>query len=57
MDGPLHFESYLRTMVWGGRRLAEVLGKRLPSDEPYGESWEVSGCGAVRDVPAVGEIA
>src|SRR5262245_22994432 len=29
-------------MVWGGRRLAEVLGKRLPSDEPYGESWEVS---------------
>src|SRR5437763_8788678 len=29
-------------MVWGGRRLADVLGKRLPSDEPYGESWEIS---------------
>jgi hypothetical protein len=25
---------YLRPMVWGGRRLAEVLGKRLPDDEP-----------------------
>jgi mannose-6-phosphate isomerase len=29
-------------MVWGGRHLAEVLGKPLPSDEAYGESWEVS---------------
>src|SRR5689334_13025941 len=29
-------------MVWGGRRLATVLNNPLPSDEPYGESWEVS---------------
>jgi mannose-6-phosphate isomerase len=29
-------------MVWGGRRLGEVLGKRLPADGPYGEAWEVS---------------
>ncbi|MBI1917288.1 MAG: class I mannose-6-phosphate isomerase [Planctomycetes bacterium] len=42
MDGPLNFEAFLRPMVWGGRRLAELLGKRLPSDEPYGESWEIS---------------
>ncbi len=42
MDGPLHFESFLRPMVWGGRRLAAVLGKRLPGDGPYGEAWEVS---------------
>jgi mannose-6-phosphate isomerase class I len=28
-------------MVWGGRVL-ERLGKRLPTPEPYGESWEVS---------------
>jgi mannose-6-phosphate isomerase len=39
---PLHFEAFLRPMVWGGRRLADLLGKRLPGDEPYGESWEVS---------------
>src|SRR5262245_28118185 len=41
-DRPLHFEPYLRPMVWGGRRLAEVLGKPLPGPEPYGEAWELS---------------
>ena len=39
---PLRFESYLRPMVWGGRRLGEVLGKSLPTDGPYGEAWEIS---------------
>jgi mannose-6-phosphate isomerase len=29
-------------MVWGGRRLGEVLHKPLPTAEPYGESWEIS---------------
>jgi mannose-6-phosphate isomerase len=29
-------------MVWGGRGLADVIGKPLPTGEPYGESWEVS---------------
>jgi mannose-6-phosphate isomerase len=29
-------------MVWGGRRLAEVLGKPLTGSDPYGEAWEVS---------------
>lgn len=29
-------------MVWGGRRLADVLHKPLPTSEPYGESWEIS---------------
>lgn len=40
--GPLRFEPYLRPMVWGGRRLGELLGKLLPTLEPYGESWDVS---------------
>lgn len=42
MDTPLRFTPFLRPMVWGGRRLSEVLGKPLPSAESYGESWEVS---------------
>ena len=42
VNTPLRFEPYLRPMVWGGRRLGEVLGKRLPSAEAYGEAWEVS---------------
>ncbi len=35
-------EPFLRPMVWGGRRLGTQLGKRLPTAEPYGESWEIS---------------
>jgi mannose-6-phosphate isomerase len=42
MPCPLRFLPYLRPMVWGGRRLADVLGKPLPGKEPYGESWEIS---------------
>ena len=41
--GPLVFEPYLRPMVWGGRSLGDLFGKRLPDDGPYGESWELSG--------------
>jgi mannose-6-phosphate isomerase len=29
-------------MVWGGRQLRDVLGKHLPSEETYGEAWEIS---------------
>jgi mannose-6-phosphate isomerase len=29
-------------MPWGGRKWARFLGKNMPSDGPYGESWEVS---------------
>lgn len=39
---PLCFEPFLRPMVWGGQRLRQVLGKPLPTPEPYGESWEIS---------------
>jgi mannose-6-phosphate isomerase len=42
MDTPLRFIPFLRPMVWGGRRLGDVLGKPLPTPEPYGESWEIS---------------
>lgn len=39
---PLVFTPYLRPMVWGGRRLGDVLGKALPAGGTWGESWEVS---------------
>jgi mannose-6-phosphate isomerase len=29
-------------MVWGGRALADVLDKSLPTAESYGECWEIS---------------
>lgn len=42
MNSPLRFRPYLRPMVWGGRDLADLLGKALPTQEPYGEAWEIS---------------
>ncbi len=42
MNAPLRFEPYLRPMVWGGRQLSDVLGKKLPDGGAYGEAWEIS---------------
>jgi mannose-6-phosphate isomerase len=44
-------------MVWGGRRLGDVLGKPLPSAGRYGESWEVSDHPLHRSVVASGPLA
>jgi mannose-6-phosphate isomerase len=42
LASPLLFVPFLRPMVWGGRRLADELGKSLPPADAYGESWDVS---------------
>ncbi len=39
---PLLFDDLLKGKIWGGRRLETELGRRLPSGEAIGESWEVS---------------
>jgi mannose-6-phosphate isomerase len=44
-------------MVWGGRSLATKLGKSLPDDQPYGESWEVSDHPLHRSVVSEGSLA
>src|SRR5262245_32405254 len=54
MHAPLHFQPYLRPLVWGGRRLGEVLGKELPTDGPYGEAWEISDHASHRSVVSDG---
>jgi len=41
MDRPLRCRPHFVEKVWGGRRMAELLGKELP-DGPIGESWEIS---------------
>lgn len=38
---PLLLEPTLHVKVWGGRRLQTIMDKSLPTDEPYGESWEL----------------
>lgn len=44
----------LHVKVWGGRRLAEMMGKRLPTDEPYGESWELHDTAQIANGPLRG---
>jgi mannose-6-phosphate isomerase len=39
---PLRFEPILQYRLWGGRRLGEWIGARLPGDEPIGEAWLLS---------------
>ena len=43
---PLKFREIFRPLLWGGRRLEELLGKNLPPGEKIGESWEVSDYGS-----------
>lgn len=38
---PLRFEPILRRYLWGGRRLADALGKPLGEGDDYAESWEI----------------
>lgn len=38
---PLMLQPSLHIKVWGGKRLKMVLNKCVPSDDPYGESWEL----------------
>ncbi len=37
----LKFQPILKSLPWGGRKLASLLGKPLPNNSPYGESWEL----------------
>jgi mannose-6-phosphate isomerase len=38
---PLTFEPIFVGRMWGGRRLESEFGKKLPPQEPIGESWEI----------------
>ena len=41
-DLPIRFLPHYQTRVWGGRRLESVFHRELPTQEPFGESWQVS---------------
>jgi mannose-6-phosphate isomerase len=38
---PLSFRPLYMERVWGGRRLADHLGRSIPANVPIGESWEL----------------
>lgn len=51
---PLLFEPNLHPVVWGGNRLRPYKGLE-PTDEPIGESWEVSAVPSSTSIIANGE--
>ncbi|MDD5557678.1 MAG: class I mannose-6-phosphate isomerase [bacterium] len=39
---PLRFGPLYKEKVWGGRRMADLCGRRLPPGARVGESWEIA---------------
>ena len=54
---PLRFRPILRQYLWGGRRLATLLGKPLGPGDDYAESWEVVDHGEDQSVVVYGPLA
>ncbi|MCY4070422.1 MAG: class I mannose-6-phosphate isomerase [Chloroflexi bacterium] len=52
---PLKLEPRYHVKVWGGSRLKTHLNKPLPSNEPYGESWELHDTSTVANGPLSGK--
>lgn len=55
--GPISFQPLFMERVWGGRRLADELGKALPPGAVIGESWELVDREKEQSVVDVGEFA
>ena len=52
---PFLFAPNLHSVVWGGNQLSPYKGLE-PSDEPIGESWEVSAVPSSTSIIANGEL-
>ena len=57
MVQPLKMQPMFKERVWGGRRLADLLGKALPPDLRIGESWELADHPHGRSLVAEGPMA
>ncbi len=51
---PLRFEPIFRRYLWGGRRLASLLGKQIGEGDDYAESWEIVDHGADESIVVCG---
>jgi mannose-6-phosphate isomerase len=54
---PLTFIPIFKERLWGGRTLAELYGKHLPTNAPVGESWEISDRPGDESIIANGPLA
>ena len=55
---PLTFDPIYKEKIWGGRNLARLFGRELPSGAAVGESWDLAdlaeGVSVVANGPAAG---
>jgi len=54
---PIRFKEIYKQVIWGGKRLKNVLGKEIPPGGKTGESWEISDHGDDTGVVANGCLA
>ncbi|MBL7139373.1 MAG: class I mannose-6-phosphate isomerase [Planctomycetes bacterium] len=54
---PMRMQPIYKERVWGGHRLADLLGKDVPADRPIGESWELADHPKGRSLIADGPFA
>ncbi len=54
---PLKFQPILKPRIWGGTKLQSQFGKTTPTNEPIGESWELSAVAGDVSVVANGALA
>jgi mannose-6-phosphate isomerase len=60
MPGPLYpltFEPIFKSMLWGGRRLPDFLGRPAPTSDPIGEAWVLSDVEGNASVAVDGPLA
>ena len=53
---PLILSPIYRTYLWGGRRFETALGRKLPGDGVYAESWQLVDRGTDQSVVATGPL-
>lgn len=53
----MRFRPIFKPRIWGGRKLQEVFGKDLPTEEKIGESWELADLPEDKSVVANGPLA
>jgi len=41
LNSPLTFNPLFQERIWGGSKLAELFGKKIPPNKRIGESWEI----------------
>ncbi|HEY6070930.1 MAG TPA: type I phosphomannose isomerase catalytic subunit [Chthoniobacterales bacterium] len=56
LEAPITFVPIFQERIWGGSKLAELFGKKLPAGKRIGESWEIVDRPEAQSVVANGSL-